>query len=181
MSIKAIVKQKGFARNTVRHALRSAQPPKYVRAATGSIVDEVEPKIRQLLKEFPGMPATVIAERIGWEHGMTVIKERVRLLRPVYAPQDPSSRTTYEPGEIGQCDLWFPPAQIPLGFGQVGFGKTVPPVLVLTAGYSQFRAGLMIPTRHAEDLALGQWAVTQQFGGACLSRMHGNVHVRCAP
>jgi transposase len=164
MSIKAIMKQTGFARNTVRNALRSTQPPKYLRAATGSIVDEVEPQIRALLKEFPLMPATVIAERLGWEHGMTVLKERVRLLRPVYAPADPASRITYDPGSVGQCDLWFPPAEIPLGFGQVGLGKTAPPVLVLTAGYSRFLAARMIPTRHAEDLVLGQWAVTQQLG-----------------
>ncbi len=62
------------------------------------------------------MPATVIAERIGWDRSLTVLKERVRLLRPVYAPQDPSSRTTYDPGEVAQCDLWFPPAPIPLGY-----------------------------------------------------------------
>jgi transposase len=164
MSIKAIARKLHLARNTVRNAVRSTQPPRYVRAGTGSIVDAVEPRIRGLLKEFPDMPATVIAERIGWDRSMTVLKERVRVLRPVYAPQDPSSRTMYEPGEIGQCDLWFPPAQIPLGFGQVGFGKTAPPVLVLTAGYSQWRAARMIPTRHAEDLVLGQWAVTQQLG-----------------
>ncbi len=30
------------------------------------------------------MPATVIAERIGWDRSMAVLKERVRLLRPVY-------------------------------------------------------------------------------------------------
>ena len=29
------------------------------------------------------MPATVIAERIGWDRSLTVLKERVRLLRPV--------------------------------------------------------------------------------------------------
>ena len=104
----------------MRNAVRSVQPPRYVRAGTGSIVDAVEPRIRELLKEFPQMPATVIAERIGWDRSLTVLKERVRLLRPVYAPADPASRTTYEPGEVGQCDLWFPPAQIPLGFGQVG-------------------------------------------------------------
>jgi hypothetical protein len=28
------------------------------------------------------MPATVIAERIGWERSMAVLKDRVRLLRP---------------------------------------------------------------------------------------------------
>ncbi|GAA1774251.1 IS21-like element ISMbo1 family transposase [Luedemannella helvata] len=165
MSIKAIAKKLHLARNTVRNAVRSVQPPRYVRAGSGSIVDEVEPRIRALLKEFPDMPATVIAERIGWGRSMTVLKERVRLLRPVYAPTDPSSRTTYEAGEVGQCDLWFPPAPIPLGHGQVGSGKTTPPVLVLTAGYSRFLAATMIPTRNAEDLVLGQWAVLRQLGG----------------
>lgn len=165
MSIKAIAKKLCLARNTVRNAVRSVQPPRYVRTGSGSIVDEVDPRIRALLKEFPLMPATVIAERIGWDRSMTVLKERVRLLRPVYAPADPSSRTTYDPGEVGQCDLWFPPAQIPLGFGQVGTGKTAPPVLVLTAGYSRFLAATMIPTRNAEDLVLGQWAVLGQLGG----------------
>jgi hypothetical protein len=38
------------------------------------------------------MPATVIAERIGWRHGQTVLKDRVRELRPLYLP-DPASRT----------------------------------------------------------------------------------------
>ncbi len=164
MPIKAIAKRLGLARNTVRNAVRSVQPPRYVRAGTGSVVDEVEPRIRELLREFPQMPATVIAERIGWEHGMTVLKERVRLLRPVYAPADPASRTTYEPGSVGQSDLWFPPASIPLGFGQVGVGGSAPPVLVFTAGYSRFVAAMMIPTRHAQDLVLGQWAVLGQLG-----------------
>lgn len=127
-------------------------------------MDAVEPRIRELLQETPTMPATVIAERIGWEHGMTVLKERVRELRPLYAPKDPSSRTAYDPGKVAQCDLWFPPVDIPLGFGQVGHGKTAPPVLVLTAGYSSWRAARMIPTRNAQDLALGMWAVTQQMG-----------------
>jgi transposase len=165
MPIKAIAKRLGLARNTVRSAVRSVQPPRYVRAGSGSIVDEVEPRIRDLLKEFPQMPSTVIAERIGWDRSLTVLKDRVQLLRPVYAPQDPASRTTYDPGAVGQCDLWFPPAQIPLGHGQVGSGKTAPPVMVLTAGYSRFLAAAMIPTRTAVDLVLGQWTVLGQLGG----------------
>jgi hypothetical protein len=43
------------------------------------------------------MPATVIAERIGWTRGITVLKQRVAELRPVYLPPDPASRTSYEP------------------------------------------------------------------------------------
>ena len=59
------------------------------------------------------MPATVIAERIGW--GLTVLKDRVRELRPAYLPPDPASRTAYEPGELAQCDFWFPPVTVPAG------------------------------------------------------------------
>ena len=32
-----------------------------------------EPRIRALLAQFPTMPATVIAERIGWEHSSSVL------------------------------------------------------------------------------------------------------------
>jgi len=106
------------------------------------------------------MPATVIAERIGWVRSLTVLKDRVRELRPVYAPVDPASRTSYGPGERAQCDLWFPPAPIPLGFGQVDS----PPVLVMVAGYSRWLSAKTIPTRTADDLVLGQWAVVQQLG-----------------
>ena len=84
MAIKAIVRRLGVARNTVRAALRAQEPPRYERAATGSIVDAVEPQIVGLLREFPSMPATVIAERIGWSRSLTVLKERVRLLRPLF-------------------------------------------------------------------------------------------------
>jgi hypothetical protein len=56
----------------------------------GSIVDAVEPRIRELLAAWPTMPATVIAERIGWTRGLTVLKDRIRELRPVYLPPDPA-------------------------------------------------------------------------------------------
>lgn len=38
----------------------------------GSAVDRVEPEIRRLLAAHPRLPATVVAERIGWERGMTI-------------------------------------------------------------------------------------------------------------
>ena len=84
------------------------QPPKYERPPRGSIVDEVEPRIRELLQAYPRMPATVIAERIGWTRSIRVLSARVAELRPVYLPPDPASRTAYAAGEIAQCDFWFP-------------------------------------------------------------------------
>jgi len=66
LPIKVIARVMGCSRNTVRAALLSDGPPRYVRQPGGSIVDEVEPRIRELLMACPTMPATVIAERIGW-------------------------------------------------------------------------------------------------------------------
>ena len=66
MGVKAIGRRLGLARNTVRAALASQAPPKYERERAGSRVDGFEAAIRRLLAEFPDMPATVIAERIGW-------------------------------------------------------------------------------------------------------------------
>ena len=62
MAIKAVARRLGIARNTVRKALASTEPPRYQRAAKGSIVDAIEPQIRALLAEYPQMPATVIGE-----------------------------------------------------------------------------------------------------------------------
>jgi transcriptional regulator with XRE-family HTH domain len=130
LAISAIARRLGVARNTVKKALCSEGPPRYRRAAKGSIVDAVEPQIRVLLQEFPDLPSTVILERVGWTRGKTVLFDRIQQLRPLFARPDPAQRTEYAPGELAQCDLWFPPADVPLGSGQIGR----PPVLVMVCG-----------------------------------------------
>jgi transposase len=158
--IKVIARRLGISKNTVRKALASTAPPAYQRVARGSIVDAVEPQIRALLRDCPTMPATVVAERIGWTRSLTVLKDRVRQLRPLFIPPDPAQRTDYLPGELAQCDLWFPPVDVPLGFGQVGR----PPVLVMVSGYSRWLSAVMIPTRQAPDLLAGHWTVLSRLG-----------------
>jgi transposase len=160
MPIRAIARKLGISRTTVRRAVASDRPPKYERTPKGSIVDAVEPKIRELLEVWPDMPATVVAERIGWQRGMTVLRDRVRELRLDYLPADPASRTIYEPGELVQCDLWFPPTQIPLGFGQTG----CPPVLVMVSGYSRWIMARMLPSKTAADLIAGHWRLLTGLG-----------------
>lgn len=59
-------RQLSVARDTVARALASDGPPKYERAAGPSAITEVEPWIRALLSVYPRMPATVLAERVGW-------------------------------------------------------------------------------------------------------------------
>ena len=160
LPIKAIVRVLGISRNTVRAAIASDGPPKYERSPAGSIVDEVEPRFRELLQSYPRMPATVIAERIGWERGLTVLKERVAELRPVYLPPDPAGRTSYVAGEIAQCDLWFPPIDLPVGFGQVRRPALLP-VLTMITGYSRWLSALLLPTRCAADLFAGWWQLIE--------------------
>jgi transposase len=155
MPVRAIARKLGLGRNTVRRALAAEGPPKYQRQAKGSVADAAEPRIRELLAAWPDMPATVIAERIGWERSLTVLKVKVRELRPLFALPDPASRTQYLPGELAQCDLWFPPADVPLGAGQAGR----PPVLVMVAGYSRVTTARMIPSRQSADLLAGHWAL----------------------
>lgn len=161
--IKQIARALGVSRNTVRAALRSDGPPKYERQLRASIVDDVEPQIRHLLQAVPTMPATVIAERIGWMRSMTVLKERVRELRPVYLPPDPASRTHYVAGEIAQFDLWFPPIELPVGFGQTRKPAQLP-VLTMALGYSRRVDGLLIPSRRTEDVMAGWWQLLRELG-----------------
>jgi transposase len=182
LSIKEIARQVGVARNTVRTALRSNEPPAYRREKSGSIVDAVEPEIRRLLMATPRIPATVIAERIGWTRSLTVLKERVRELRPLYLPPDPSGRTTYRPGELAQWDLWFPPVDIPLETGEMAR----PPVIVGTTGYSRVMVAEMIHSREAHDILSGNLSCIRTLGavprkgvydneGALVSRRGGKV------
>ena len=157
LPIRMIARVLGISRNTVRTALASDSPPRYERRPAGSIVDEVEPAVRELLRAYPTMPATVIAERIGWTRGLTVLTERVRELRPVYLPPDPAGRTSYVAGEIGQHDFWFPDIELPVGFGQTRTATQLP-VLTMVCGYSRWLSAVLIPTRSGEDLFAGWWA-----------------------
>jgi transposase len=170
VSIKEIARLMGLARNTVRRAVRADEPPSYKRKSGGSGVDAHEPAIRRLLAEFPRMPATVIAERIGWTGGRTFFRERVAELRPIYLPADPCQRTDYRPGELAQWDLWFPEPRIPLDHGQ----EAMLPVIVGVSGYSRVIVARMIPTRKVHDILLGHLACLVVLGGVPRKGVYDN-------
>lgn len=181
MGIKAIARHMRVARNTVREAIRSDGPPQYERDRRGSIVDAVEPEILELLRGCPTMPATVIAERIGWGRSIRVLRDRVAELRPLYLPPDPSQRTFYRPGELGQFDLWQPEIPIPVGFG----AEAKLWVVVGALGFSRYSGGWMVPSRSAHDVLGGLLEVLGQFGAiprrlvwdqeGCIGRRRGGV------
>lgn len=155
-----IAERLGISRTTVVKAVASSAPPEYRRTPTESSFAVFESRVRQLLAAEPDMPATVIAERVGWSGSITWFRENVKRLRPELRPPDPADRLTWEAGDAAQCDLWFPPRKIPLEDGS----STLLPVLVITPAFSRFMLGRMLPTRKTEDLLLGHWELLQQFG-----------------
>lgn len=56
----------GVSRGMVDRALESDQLPNYQRAATGSSFDAYAGQVRVLLSVTPRMPASTLAERVGW-------------------------------------------------------------------------------------------------------------------
>ncbi|WP_426624424.1 IS21 family transposase [Leifsonia sp. McL0607] len=159
--IKQIARDLGIGRNTVRRALRGEDPPDRSRGPRGSKIDAFVPQIRALLAEYPKMPATVIAERVGWTFSPSLFRERVSELRPEYQGIDPADRLSYQAGEVIQCDLWFPETRVPVGDGQ----DRVLPVLVMVSGFSRRIEAIMLPSRQGGDLTAGMWSLLQRFGG----------------
>ena len=62
----------------------------------------------------------VIDDRVGGGRGTVR-----RALAAEGPPKDPTDHLAHLPGDQAQCDVWFPPARIPLRAGQFGS----PPVL----------------------------------------------------
>jgi transposase len=158
--IKEIARRLGVARNTVRAALASEKPPRYERALKGSVADAYEPQVLALLREWPTMPAPVVAQRIGWPYSDGPLKKLLTRIRPEYKGIDPVDRVSYEPGQVTQCDLWFPAPRIPVGAGQ----ERMLPVLVMTLAFSRYLSAVMIPSRQAGDILAGMWQLISGIG-----------------
>lgn len=158
ISKRELAKQLGVSRGTVDRALAAETAPKYERRPAGSSFDAFEKDVRRLLVVTPRMPATVLAERVGWTGSTSLFRAKVAAIRPEYAPADPADRLVHEPGKTVQCDLWFPHQGLPLGYGQEG----KPPVLVMASAYSGFVQARMIPSRTTEDLLGGMWELIQE-------------------
>ena len=162
LSGRAIAKRLGVARKTVAKALASDGPPAYKsRPPVESAWARVEPAVQALLVEFPDMPATVLAQRVGWDGSITWFRQNVAEVRRRVRRVDPADRLVHLPGEQVQCDLWFPPASV--GLDSRLRGRV--PVLVMVAAHSRRIEAVMIPSRRTGDLLAGMWVLLQRFGG----------------
>lgn len=103
-----------------------------------------EARVWLLLEETPDMPATVLAERVGWTGSIRWFRDNVNRVRADHRPIDP----------------WFPLLKMMLEDGS----RSLLPVLVMTLAHSRYVLGRMIPTRKSEDLLPGSWTLLGQLG-----------------
>jgi O-antigen/teichoic acid export membrane protein len=139
-----------------------APPQSHRPTQTHSVAHAFEPQIRELLATWPMMPTTSIAEQIGWDQSIHALLDRVSELRPAYWRAD-RHQARYIAGETGQCGLWFPPIEVPVGFGQVRSAMQLPVLTVIT-GYSRWISAILIPSTHDEDLSAGLWELLKALG-----------------
>ncbi len=127
-------------------------------------VEAYEARIRELLETWPMMPTTLIAEQIGWDRPISLLRNRVVDLRMDYlADENCLDERRSPPGEVAHCGIWFPPAEVPVCDGQTRSAAELP-VLTMIAGHSRYMSALLIPSGGAEDLFAGCWQLLAGLG-----------------
>ena len=127
------------------------------------MVDGFEPRIRELLQPLPTMPATVIAERVGWP-----------VLDPDVVgagPRAAAGVSAAGPGVADELCGWgdravrfLVPADRAAGRVRPGPHGEQLPVLTMVTGYSRWLSAVLIPSRRAEDLFAGWWQLIDGLG-----------------
>jgi transposase len=164
LSIREISRRTGLHRKTIRRALASETPPRYVRGAMVSKLDPFKDWICEQLRADPLIQSQRLREmagELGYEGGKTVFDGYVREVRPRFQVRRTFQRTIYRPGELVQCDLWEPREPVAVGHGQTRRGWVVTAELC----WSRVIAGALIFSKEAPDVL---WGV-----GRCLARIGG--------
>lgn len=154
VSIKELMRRTGLARNTIRSALRSDEPPAFRCPVRPSKLDPFKEEIHELLRMDPKLPGVRVRELIaplGFDGGKSIVDDYLREVRPLFVKTRTHQRTVYRPGEICQWDLWQPSAPVPVGHGQTRRAW----VVVCCLGYSRAGAGALIFSRKAPDVLWG--------------------------
>jgi transposase len=162
LSIREISRRTGLHRRTIRRALASEEPPRYVRGPAGSKLDPFRDWVCEQLRVDPRIPSQRLREmavELGYEGAKTIFDDFVREVRPRFLVRRTFQRTIYRPGELVQCDLWEPRESIPVGHGQLRRGWVVTAELC----FSRVIAGSLIFSKEAPDILWGL--------GRCLGRI----------
>jgi len=106
VSKRQIARQLGINRRTVDRLLEAPRPPRYERAPAGSMLDPLEPVLRQLLAEWPEIKAPRVTEILRADYGyggsVDLVKKRLARMRP--SQVRPAQKTGYRPAQVLQLD-----------------------------------------------------------------------------
>jgi transposase len=107
VSQREIAARLGINRRTVKRLVAASEAPRYERAATGSMLDPLEPVICRLMEECPGIKAPRVTETLrddyGYAGSVDLVRRRMAALRPPSGVR-PAQRTGYRPGQVIQVD-----------------------------------------------------------------------------
>ena len=161
----AIARQLEMSRNTVARLLELQEPPRYERRATGSILDPHKGSIASMLDRDPKVPATVVLEHLrreGYGGGITVVRDYLAEVRPLFLQARSYQRTSYLPGELGHTDWWEPGTTVPVGKGATreAFG------VVTTLPHSAAHAAVFSFSKTADDFSPAFLGCLERLGGA---------------
>lgn len=106
VSQREIAARLGMNRRTVKRLAEAAQSPRYGREPAGSMLDPLEPVIRQVLEEVADIKAPRLTELLREDYGYTgsvdLVRRRLAELRPKTGR--PAQKTGYRPGQVMQVD-----------------------------------------------------------------------------
>lgn len=160
-----IARTLGVSRRTVHHWIETGQlerelddgPARYgPRSPVTRLIDPYRPLIQTRLDEYPRLTATRLYEEMraaGYAGGYTQVKEYVRTVRPMPAP-DPIVRFETPPGQQGQVD--FAEFHLP-------WGKRF--ALLVVLGYSRLLWLQFYPRQTLSVLMRGLEEAFATFGG----------------
>ncbi len=162
---RSIARRLRMSHTTVHRLLRLAEPPRYERGRTSSLVDPFAGEIASMLDQDPKVPATVVLQHLrrdGYAGGITILKEHLAKVRASFLAARTFQRTSYLPGEISQIDWWHTGRKVPVGKGahREAFG------LVATLPHSAAHAAVFTLGRPMGDLLQAALGCFERLGGA---------------
>ena len=172
ISEREIARRLQINRRTVSRLARSAEPPSYRRATSGSQLDSFRPLIVQILAEWPEIRAPRLHELLRDEYGyagsLRLLQEHLRLLRPPKLRA--AQRTAYRPGQVLQLD-W---AEMPTRPKLCGRERRVY-ALVASLPYSGAQTAFFSLEMKLEAFLEGHTRVFEWLGGVPRECVYDNL------